>query len=396
MKKLWSVNPPFKGGKEPPPPGAVLPAVRSFFARFDPFQVIPLILLVSTGLLFIYGTGRQIGFGTEHIWKRQLIYLGIGAAIWLFLTFFDYRWLGPAATVIYPIAIAFLVLVLFIGVKRNEATRWLSFGGITFQPSEFAKLAVLLTVSWILSFQKADINKILWAVLVFLTTSLPFFLIYLEPDLGTALVLFPAVAAIAFAANLKFRYIIILLVVLLAVAPAVYMNLKPYQKERIKTFLDPERDPMDRGWNALQAELTVGSGGLTGKGFMNGTHCMLGYLPQTVANSDFIFSVISEETGFLGTFSLLLLYACLLFSIFRTALLAPDPFGRYFCVGTGTILTVHVTVNMGMCLRLLPITGVPLPLISSGGTFLIVMMTYLGVVQSVYAHRHQESFLEEV
>ena len=394
MKQLWSVNPPFKGGREPAPPGAILPMIRRILSRFDPLQVVPLVVLVSTGLLFIYGTGQQIGFGTEHIWKRQLVYLGVGMAIWLFLTFFDYRWLGPASAVIYPLSILFLILVLFIGVRRNEATRWLSFGGITFQPSEFAKLAVLLAVSWILSFKKADINKILWAVLVVLTAALPFFLIYLEPDLGTALVLFPAVAAIAFAANLKFRYIIIALVLLLSVAPAIYMNLKPYQKERIKTFLDPERDPMDRGWNAIQAELTVGSGGLMGKGYMNGTHCMLGYLPQTVANSDFIFSVISEETGFLGTFSLLLLYACLLFSILRTALMAPDPFGRYFCVGTGTILAVHVTVNMGMCLRLLPITGVPLPLVSSGGTFLIVMMTYLGVVQSVYAHRNQESFLE--
>ena len=394
MKKLWSVNPPFTGGREPAPPGAFLPMVRRIFSRFDPLQFVPLIVLVSAGLLFIYGTGQQIGFGAEHIWKRQLVYLGIGMGIWLFLTFFDYRWLGPASIVIYPLSLFFLILVLFIGIKRNEAARWLALGGITFQPSEFAKLAVLLAVSWILSFKKADINKILWAVLVFLTAAIPFFLIYLEPDLGTALVLFPAVAAIAFASNLKFRYIIIIMVILLSAAPAVYMNLKPYQKERIKTFLDPERDPMDRGWNAIQAELTVGSGGLTGKGFMNGTHCMLGYLPQTVANSDFIFSVISEETGFLGTFSLLILYACLLFSIFRTALLAPDPFGRNFCVGTGTILTVHVTVNMGMCLRLLPITGVPLPLISSGGTFLIVMMTYLGVVQSVYAHRHRESFLE--
>ncbi|MBO4490319.1 MAG: rod shape-determining protein RodA [Lentisphaeria bacterium] len=394
MKKLWSVNPPFTGGREPAPPGAFLPMVRRIFSRFDPLQFVPLIVLVSAGLLFIYGTGQQIGFGAEHIWKRQLVYLGIGMGIWLFLTFFDYRWLGPASIVIYPLSLFFLILVLFIGIKRNEAARWLALGGITFQPSEFAKLAVLLAVSWILSFKKADINKILWAVLVFLTAAIPFGLIYLEPDLGTALVLFPAVGAIAFAANLKFRYIIIIMVILLSATPAIYMNLKPYQVERIKTFMDPERDPMDRGWNAIQAELSVGSGGLTGKGFMCGTHCMLGYLPQTVANSDFIFSVISEETGFLGTVSLLLLYACLLFSIYRTALLAPDPFGRNFCVGTGTILTVHVTVNMGMCLRLLPITGVPLPLISSGGTFLIVMMTYLGVVQSVYANRHRESFLE--
>ncbi len=227
MKQLWSVNPPFSGGREPAPPGTFLPMVRRILSRFDPLQFVPLIVLVSAGLLFIYGTGQQIGFGTEHIWKRQLIYMAVGTGIWLLLTFFDYRWLGPASAVIYPLSIVFLVLVLFIGVKRNEAARWLSFGGISFQPSEFAKLAVILAVSWILSFKKADINRILWAVLVFVTAAIPFGLIYLEPDLGTALVLFPAVGAIAFASNLKFRYIIILLVILLSAAPAVYMNLKP-------------------------------------------------------------------------------------------------------------------------------------------------------------------------
>lgn len=207
------------------------------------------------------------------------------------------------------------------------------------------------------------------------------------------MVLIPIVGAVVFTARLKWKWIIFLLVLLLAAVPVVYSNLKSYQKERVQTFLNPGSDPQNRGWNAIQAELAVGRGGIAGKGFMQGTHCSLGYLPTTVANSDFIFPVIAEETGVIGTLTLLALYGALLFSIMRTALIAPDRFGQYLCVGVGALLTVHVTVNIGMCIKLLPITGLPLPLVSYGGSFLVAMMVYLGIVQSVYAHRTQASFL---
>ena len=158
-------------------------------------------------------------------------------------------------------------------------------------------------------------------------------------------------------------------------------------------FLDPEKDPLNRGWNAIQSEIAVGSGGFLGKGYMQGTHCSLGYLPKTVAHSDFIFPVIAEETGFVGGVILLGLFALLIFSIFRTALIASDAFGRNLCVGIAMLIMVHVFVNVGMCIRLMPITGLPLPLVSYGGTFLITLLICLGIVQSVYAHRNQESFL---
>ncbi len=395
-RDVWSVNPPFSGGTEKEPPGPVALFLRSFFSRFDLLQIIPAALLLATGILFIYGTGQQVGGTVSTYWLKQLFYLFIGLSIWLTLTFIDYRWLGLAGAVMYPVSVILLCLVFVpkIGIELNGARRWIDAGPITFQPSEFAKLTLILVVSWILSFKKANINKLPCVSVILLVMAIPFLLIYREPDLGTSLVLCPVVGAIAFAANLKFRYILIILALVVIAAPLVYSNLHTYQKERIKTFLDPERDPRNRGWNAIQAELTVGSGGLTGKGYMNGSHCMLGYLPKTVANSDFIFPVISEETGFAGAFTLLLMYGCLLFSIMRTALLASDPFGRYLCVGIGTLITIHVTVNIGMCIRLLPITGLPLPLVSYGGTFLVAMMTYLGIVQSVYAHREKDSFIE--
>ena len=150
-------------------------------------------------------------------------------------------------------------------------------------------------------------------------------------------------------------------------------------------FLNPGADPLNKGWNQMQSELAVGSGGLTGKGFMQGTQNQLGYLPQTVSNSDFIFSVIAEETGFAGSILLLAMYVLLMISIFRTALIAPDDFGRYLCAGIGAVLALHSIVNIGMSIRLMPVTGLPLPLVSYGGTFMLATLSCLGMVQSVYA-----------
>ncbi len=370
------------------------PVFRSFFRRFDLFQIVPMLALLAIGALFIYGTGQQVGgVHATIIWKRQLLYMGIGLVIWFSFIFFDYRWLIPGTFLIYPVAIILLIVVLFFGKELFGARRWLSIAGVSVQPSEFGKLAVILSVSLLLSRKNVSINQLRWAGLVLLLTAIPFVLIYKEPDLGSALVLLPVVGAIAFAANLKLKWLIVLLITAAAVTPAVYYNLKPYQKERVHAFLNPDSDPTDRGWNATQANLAVGRGGLTGKGFMQGTHCSLGYLPRTVANSDFIFPVIAEETGFLGTFTLLVLYAVLLFSILRTALIAPDLFGRYLCIGIAALMLFHTVVNIGMCIRLLPITGLPLPLVSYGGSFLVAMLIYLGIVQSVYAHRKTDSFL---
>ena len=206
--------------------------------------------------------------------------------------------------------------------------------------------------------------------------------------------LIPLTAAILFAANLRWLYIALIVVLVGVSVPVVYMNMKTYQKERLKTFTDPNYDRFGRGWNAIQSEIAIGTGGMTGKGYRNGTHTTLGYLPPKVADSDFIFPVIAEETGFAGAFSIILLYGLLLFSILRTALLAPDLFGRYLCVGISAILLTHVFINIGMCIRLVPVTGLPLPFISYGGTFLVAMMCYLGIAQSVYAHRNDTSRLD--
>lgn len=369
-------------------------AIARFFGRFDLMQIVPLALLLTIGMCFVYSTGQQVGGHHVELFNRQCVYLAVGVALWFVFILVDYRWIGLFSVLFYPAVIVVLILVLKFGPVRNNTRRWIDIGPVSLQPSELGKMAVLFAVAWLASLKRININKVWWIGLVLLLTVIPFFLIYKEPDLGTAIVLIPLAAAILFAANLRWIYILLIVVFCAGLTPVAWMNMKTYQKERILTFLDPERDPYKRGWNAIQAEIAVGTGGMTGKGYRNGTHTTLGYLPKMVADSDFIFPVIAEETGFVGAFSVILLYGLLLFSILRTSLLAPDLFGRYLCVGIAAILMTHVFINIGMCIRLVPVTGLPLPFISYGGTFLVAMLCYLGIAQSVYAHRNDPSSLD--
>ena len=367
-------------------------ALARFFSKFDLMQIIPLATLLLLGMLFVQSTGQQVGGSHVELFRRQSIYLAVGAVFWLAFLLVDYRWIGLFSLLFYPMVIAILVLVLLFGPVRKGTQRWIYFGSVSFQPSELGKMAVLFVCAWLASFKRVNVNKIQWIALILLLTAIPFFLIYKEPDLGTAIVLIPLAAAILFAANLRWLFIILVAVACAGLAPVVWANLKPYQKERIQTFLDPDRDPYNRGWQANNAEIAVGTGGMTGKGYGNSTHVSQRYLAE--ADSDFIFSVIAEETGFAGAFFIIILYGVLLFSILRTALLSSDLFGRYLCIGIAAILMTHVFINIGMCIRLVPVTGLPLPFISYGGTFLVAMMCYLGIAQSVYAHRNDPSRLD--
>ena len=375
--------------------------LRRFFEgllyRTDWLMVLPMVILLIVGELFVYGTGQQVGgFAAANFWRRHLHYIITGGIVWLIVSVVDYRWSGPFSAILYPFTVALLVIVLFpgVGIKYFGARSWLKIGPIQFQPSELAKFALVVLCAWVLSMEKCNINRILWLLALGILLGIPAYLTKKQPDLGTAMTMVAPVAGMIFAAKLKWRYIIILIVATAVVLPIGYHFLKPYQKERILVFLDPERDKLNRGWTQLQAEMAVGAGGFRGKGFMNGTHNLLGYLPQKVSNSDFIFPVIAEETGFLGACGVVLLYMVLLFSIFRTALLAPDKFGRYLCVGIAILLFFHIYVNIAMSIRMCPVTGLPLPLISYGGTFLVTTMTYLGLVHSIYGHRERKSVFD--
>lgn len=384
------------GEVEETPSGLFRSFLNLLLFKIDWLQLIPVLVLLGVGVLFIYGTGQQTGgFAAQTFWRRHLMYMAVGGIVWLTLSILDYRWCGIFATILYPVSTVLLVFVLFFGTKYFGARSWIEIGSLNFQPSELAKFSLILLTSWILAFQNVRVNHPLWLFLIMLLAGVPVCLTGLQPDFGTASAMIPPVAAILFTAKLKWRYIIIAAILGITLGFGSYhFIMKPYQQKRIKVFLNPGLDPRNSGWNQIQAQMAVGSGGFTGKGFMNGTHNMLGYLPQKVANSDFIFPVIAEETGFLGAAMVVFMFILLFLSILRTALLAADPFGRYLCVGIAVVLFFHVFVNIAMSIRLCPVTGLPLPLVSYGGTFLVTTLAYLGIVHSVYGHREKKSVFD--
>jgi rod shape determining protein RodA len=217
----------------------------------------------------------------------------------------------------------------------------------------------------------------------------PFALIVKEPDLGTAAMLIPLAGLMMLVAGVPFRFLAFLGLVGVLALPVAWSLLKDYQRNRLLVFLDPDRDPLGVSWTRIQSEIAVGSGGWAGKGFLNGAQNVLGFLPRKIAPTDFIFSVIAEESGFLGCALVLALYGAVLVCVMRAALSARDKLGRLIAVGVGSLLFFHVFVNIAMTIGLMPITGLPLPLISYGGSFMVSTMMGLGLVQSVYVRRYR-------
>ncbi len=379
----------------------ILGRLAHFVPEFDFVQIGALLFLIGTGLLFIYSTGAQVGGNhAASFFFRQLRWIGAGGILWLFCSLIDYRKIQYRilAVLFYLVTIVLLILVFFIGVKVYGATRWLSIAplGMRLQPSEFSKLALVMVLSAMFASPMFQVNRFPCLLLGGATVALPFLLIVREPDLGSALILVPIFLSILFTAGLKWRYILLAAVAVCILGGAAVLNeamqfrpmLKEYQRDRIRVFLNPELDRTDTGYNSYQARLAVGSGGLTGKGIGEGTQNTLGFLPQTVSNNDFIFSVIAEEVGFLGCLLLIAAYLALFYSIIRTAFLTTDPFGRYLAVGIGSIIFTHCSINIGMSIGLAPVTGLSLPFVSYGGSFMLTGLAGCGLLQSVYRFRN--------
>ena len=354
-----------------------------------------MVLLTAFGILFIGCIGGGVeGFPNASA-VRQMIWGGIGLAVWFCFSVADYRRWKLAGPAIYLLSLVLLVAVLIWGNKIFGARRWLilnlGFFRQQMQPSELAKIGMILFLALMMS--GAGFRSDSWRSLgvTALLTALPFALVAVEPDLGGALIFLPIAAVMVFVRGFSWRKMLIAALLLTALAGALTVNeiyrirpvLKEYHHNRIKTFLDPESDPLGRGYNACQARLAVGSGGLFGKGVGEGDMSGLGFIPRTVANNDFIFAVIAEEGGYVGAVLVLLGYAVLIGSCFTVAWRAPDLYGRTLAAGFGTMLFCHVYINIGMNIGLAPVTGIPLPLLSYGGTFLVTTMAMLGVVQSI-------------
>ena len=355
----------------------------------DGVAILAAAALLSTGLAFIYSASwRGEETGIVGAWfPRQIWWASIGAAVAMGLVAVDYRFWLRQAWWLYAASLVLLGLVLAFGTEVYGAARWLNVFGVLVQPSEFAKVAMVVVLARFLGSPAVRARDFSTVVAGLALMAIPFVLIMKEPDLGTAMVLLPTAVFMLFAAGVALRHLLGLAALGTVLSPLGWFALGNYQRERILTFLDPSRDPLDSGWNALQSAIAVGSGGLSGKGFLNGTQSVLGFLPRTVSPTDFIFPVIAEETGFIGASLLLLAFAVLLTCYVRTAWTAKEPAGSLLATGIAGLLFCHVFVNIGMTIGLLPITGLPLPLVSSGGSFMVSTLAGFGLVQSVHVRR---------
>ncbi len=379
------------------------------------------LLLLTTGLLFIYGVGQEVGGDFRSQWQRQVVYVGLGLCTCVLFTLLDYRRLAEWSWLGYLAALVLLALVLTgLGVARNGSRSWLLVPGlrVPFQPAELAKPAVLLFVAWLASHPLLRAARVHAAIPCLAAVVLPMGLILIQPDFGTALVFVPFTLAIVFTARLRWRWIIAAGLLVLIAGRSLYPRLESYQQDRIKVFLDAPsslavataspflsdrlREEAERrqaalfglskdSWNAQQSLLAVGSGGLWGKGFMKGTQHVLGFLPRNVASSDFIFSVVGEETGFVGAAGMVCALMGVLLCALRTAAGARDALGGYVAVGAATLIFTHAFINIGMTVKAAPIVGLPLPFISHGGSFMLCTMACAGLVQSVHVRRHDDT-----
>lgn len=367
-----------------------------FLRTLDYLQIISIALLLGIGLIFIRSTGLQIDTEESRaFFGKQLVWISAGTAAYFIAAYFDYRSFGFRLVMIagYAASLILLIAVLFFGLKIFGATRWLNIFGFRLQPSEPAKLMVICMLAAIFSAPRFSANKMLNFFFAVLTVAVPFALIAIEPDLGSAVVLLPVAGTMIFCFGIKWRYVLLGLSAVAAGISFILFDsfqeepvlLRNYQQDRIKIFLNPGSDRGNRGHNAYQAKLAVGAGGRSGTGIGKGTQNELGFLPHTVSNNDFIFSVIAEETGFWGASGLLLIYMLLLYTILRTAFLVSG-YGRYIAVGVATLIFCHIFINIGMSIGITPVTGLPLPLVSYGGSFIMTAMTTLGIVQSIYRH----------
>jgi rod shape determining protein RodA len=350
--------------------------------HLDP-KLLGLLLLLCIGGLFILYSASGQNMGMVY---RQATYFALGFIIMLVIAQFHPRWFQMGAPWMYGAGIIALLLVLLVGVGAKGAQRWLSvFGVFRFQPSELMKLVVPMTMAWFLASKvlppRLNVIAISMAIIF-----IPTLLVMKQPDLGTSLLIAASGLFVLLLAGLSWRWIAIALCTVLAIAPVMWYGvMHDYQKQRVLTFLDPESDPLGSGWNIIQSKTAIGSGGIEGKGWMQGTQSQLEFLPER--HTDFIIAVYAEEHGLIGVFLLLCLYLAIVIRGLYMSTRARDSFSRLLSGALVVTFFIYVFVNIGMVSGILPVVGVPLPLISYGGTSIVTLMAAFGVIMSIYTHR---------
>jgi rod shape determining protein RodA len=345
--------------------------------------IIVTLLLCGLGVLQIYSATQ--GTKWTDAWWKQIMWIASGLAMLWVLALIDYHSLLGRIMYFYAGAIALLILTLALGNKVFGSTRWIRLAGFTFQTSEFVKIVLILLVAKYLIDIKTetldwkDLAKLAGFVLV------PMALVMKEPDLGTALTYLPILVCGIFMAGLRWRYLLVITAILVIALPIGYHFLKPYQQDRLVSFIYPDRDPKGTGFQVIQSRIAVGNGGMWGRGAKESSQTHLGFLP--VPQTDFIFASFAEEHGFVGIVIALVLYFLLIMQVVQNAQTATDKAGLYICMGVAALILFHVLVNVGMVVGRMPVTGIPLPLMSSGGSNTWSIFLMLGLVNSVRLRR---------
>jgi rod shape determining protein RodA len=345
------------------------------------------LVLAALGAAMIYSAvtaGAQTHIKTLYL--RQLVWYGVGLMAMLVIFFFNYKLLERWAYGIYVACLVLLVLVLLVGVTGGGSKRWLVFGPLTLQPSEIVKIGVVIVLArYYSSYATTEGFRLRHLVRPMLLTLIPCGLIVVQPDLGTAMMVILIAGGMTFFAKIQRRAMIYIVSAGALVVPLVWFLLKGYQKQRILTFLNPDRDPLGAGYHIIQSKIAIGSGMLTGKGFLKGTQNALAFLPEQ--HTDFIFSVLAEEWGFMGSAGLLILFLIFIVWALNVANGCREPFGIMLAVGLASMIFWPTVVNIGMVMGLMPVVGVPLPLISYGGSSTVTTMICVGILINVNMRR---------
>src|SRR6202047_1834251 len=353
--------------------------------------LIVMLALAVFGVIAIYSaTYMREDPVAADFWRNQANWVVVGFFAFMVASLVDYRWVRWGALPMYLAGLFFLLLTKIMGTKVYGARSWLHLGPINFQPAQLAVVAGIMVLALFLS-QFRQMHPMLRLLLCGAIVGAPCLLILMQPDLGECIIWAPVLLALLFVGGLPLRYLICIVLLAAIMMPfAIYLGLKPYQQQRITAFLDPEIDKQGASWAINQSLIAIGSGGWAGKGFKApNTQIELGFLPATAVHNDYIFSAIGEQWGFVGGAFLIGAFALLLLTCLFVAFFAGDQFGLLLVIGVTALIFTHIFQNVGMTISMLPITGVPLPLISYSGSFALMIMFALGIVNSVWVHRHE-------
>ena len=360
----------------------------TFFQKLRSLDYIMLLSVIILGVISsfaMYSTdGGELRYHSESHIIRFLVFF----TMMIFISFINIKTWHSLGYLFYIIVLGLLIWASLFGITAQGSQRWINLYFINLQPSELMKIAIIVCFAkYYHRIQLSNVNRFKNIVIPILILFIPITLVISQPDLGTSILIALSGIIVLWLAGVNIKYFFYSSLAFIISAPFVISFLKPYQKLRILTFFDPDKDPLGAGYQIIQSKIAVGSGGLTGKGYLKGTQGYLEFLPEK--HTDFIFTLFSEEFGFVGSIFLLIVYAILIYRILKTGSLSRSFFGKFFCYGFGSAIFIYITVNMSMVLGLLPIVGSPLPIMSYGGSSMLATMIGLGIVMSTKIYSRQ-------